>query len=92
MMAIEELLETEVAMLAADRACELAETRLADLEALLEQMRADRDYWRDQAQLLEKVHVDRNYWREQTRPVFPWWKRIITTEWSSQRSVLGSLS
>ena len=54
MMAIEELLETEVAMLAADRACELAENRLADLEALLEQMRADRDYWRDQARCLRK--------------------------------------
>jgi hypothetical protein len=89
MMAIEELLETEVAMLAADRACELAETRLADLTALLEQMRAERDHWRDQAQILED---DRSYWQEQAHRVLPWWKRLVAPELSSQRSFLGSLS
>jgi hypothetical protein len=77
MLAIEALLETEVAMLAADRACELAETRLADLESLLEQMRAERDHWRDQAQILED---DRNYWQEQAHRVLPWWKRAIAPE------------
>jgi hypothetical protein len=90
MLPVETLLETEVALLEADRACELAETRLADLRALLEQMRAERDHWRDQARMLED---DRDYWREQVhRPLLPWWKRAIATEWSPQRSFLGSLS
>ncbi len=76
MLPVETLLETEVALLEAGRACELAETRVADLKVLLEEMRADRDYWREQAQ----------------RPVLPWWKRIIAIEWSPQRSLLGNLS
>jgi hypothetical protein len=48
---VETILETEAALLEADRACEVAESRLAELKGLLKQMRAERDYWRDQAQL-----------------------------------------
>jgi hypothetical protein len=86
---VEAILETEAALLEANRTCELAETRFAEVEALLEQMRAERDYWRDQARQLED---DRDYWREQTRRLLPRRKRTIATEWSSQRSFLGSLS
>ena len=86
---VETILETEAALLEADRACEVAETRLADLKALLEQMRADRNYWRDQARQLED---DRNYWQEQTRRLLPRWKRTTATERPSQRPSLGSLS
>ncbi len=91
MRLVETLLETKVALLEADRACGLAESRLADLKALLEEVRAERDYWCAQAQLLEQMRADRDYWREQAqRPVSAWWKR--TTEWSSQHSALESLS
>jgi hypothetical protein len=45
----------------------LAEQRLTDLKALLEEMRVERDAWRDQAQRLALTDQ-----RERR----PWWKRI----------------
>ena len=86
---VEAILETEAALIEANRACELAEIQVAESKALLEQMRAERDYWRAEARQLED---DRNHWREQTRRLLPRRKRTIATEWSSQRSFLGSLS
>ncbi len=93
MLLVDALQETRVALLEANRACEIAETRVAHFKALLEQTRAECDHWREQARLLEEVRADRNYWREQAqRPALPWWKRAIATEWSSQKLFLGSLS
>jgi hypothetical protein len=40
---------TQAALLEANNLCELYEARLAELEALLEDVRASRDYWREQA-------------------------------------------
>jgi hypothetical protein len=45
----------------------LAEQRLSDLKALLDEIRAERDAWRDQAQRLALTDQ-----RERR----PWWKRI----------------
>jgi hypothetical protein len=45
----------------------LAEQRLSDLKALLDEVRAERDAWRDQAQRLALTDQ-----RERR----PWWKRI----------------
>ena len=47
----------------------LAEQRLSDLKGLLDEMRAERDAWRDQAQRLALTDQ-----RERR----PWWKRIAS--------------
>ena len=74
---VETILETEAALLEADRACEVAESRLAEFKGLLKQMRAERDYWREQAQ---EMRADRDYWKEQTRRLLPRRKRTIATD------------
>ncbi len=86
---VETILETEAALLEADRACEVAESRLVEFKGLLKQMRAERDYWREQAQ---EMRADRDYWKEQTRRLLPRRKRVVAPELSPQRSFLGSLS
>jgi hypothetical protein len=57
---------TQAALLEANKLCELAAARLADLEALLEEMRTNRDYWKEQAE----------QWQEQAQWLsLPWWER-----------------
>jgi hypothetical protein len=60
-------LSTQATLLEARKLCELSEARIAELETLLEKVRANRDYWRDQAE----------HWQEQAQWLaLPWWKRI----------------
>ena len=58
---------TQAALVEANKLCELAAARLADLEALLEEVRTNRDYWKEQAE----------QWQEQAQWLaLPWRKRI----------------
>jgi hypothetical protein len=60
---------TKAALLEANKLCELAVSQIAKLEALLEEVRADRDYWRWQA----------DQWREQAQWLaLPWWERAAS--------------
>jgi hypothetical protein len=57
---------TQAALVEANKLCELAAARLADLEALLEEVRTNRDYWKEQAE----------QWQEQAQWLaLPWWER-----------------
>ena len=59
-----------IALLEADKAREIAEAKLAlaeerlfDLKAMLEELRGDRDQWREQAQRLALPSPGRRWWR-----------------------------
>ena len=57
---------TQAALVEANKLCELAAARLADLEALLEEVRTNRDCWKEQAE----------QWQEQAQWLaLPWWER-----------------
>ncbi len=57
---------TQAALPDANKLCELAAARIVKLEALLEKARADRDYWRWQA----------DQWQKQAQWLgLPWWAR-----------------
>jgi hypothetical protein len=55
-----------VALVEAKSRAELAESRLADLKAALDELRSDRDAWREQAQRLaiaDQRVARRSWWR-----------------------------
>ena len=59
----------QTALLESNKLSELAAARIAVLEARLEEVRADRDYWRWQA----------DQWREQAQWLaLPWWERAAS--------------
>ena len=59
------MLRVAVTLVEAKTRAELAESRLADLKAALDELRSDRDAWRDQAQRLAIAdqRVRRSWWR-----------------------------
>jgi hypothetical protein len=71
---------TQAALLETNKLCQLYEARLAELEALLEEVRTNRDYWRWQAE----------QWQEQAQwLVLPWWQRIRLQVETYDRHVLN---
>jgi hypothetical protein len=59
----------QAALLESNKLSELAAARIAVLEARLEEVRADRDYWRWQA----------DQWQEQAQWLaLPWWERAAS--------------
>ncbi len=59
----------QAALLESNELCELAAARIAILEARLKEVRANRDYWREQAE----------QWQEQAQWLaLPWWERAAS--------------
>ena len=75
----------QTALLESNKLSELAAARIAVLEARLEEVRADRDYWRGEAE----------QWQEQAQWLaLPWWERAaefrLVSNCASGRKVPGN--